>query len=355
MVPARKVTARSLLGAMRSRAWVLEGNERSGGDPLRLFFAGGEKQKEYLRLIAFAGEVREHYLGEQGAWRTLRMLGRNRVAVDIAMIEGGMVQDWLYRQPGDRVLPMWLRTVVDIPLVASRRSAREDMRRIQVNSLGYHVTTDLASVRAFHQSMYRPFILAGHGRSAVETSQASMVAKVREGKCELLTVTMGGQDIAGVLIVREPIPQLWCAGVLNADPRWRRAGAIPATYVFASEHLVQQGFSQMSMGLSRGFLADGVLQYKNKWDHRIFTCTSIGFLLRVCQVTPGTRAFLCTNPFVYREDDRLYGAVFVDPGSVEGVLDPAAVTDRYRVDGLAGVHVFRADMASSHPEATVPL
>lgn len=311
---AEPVSAGMLRWAWRQHAWLLTGQERTTGAPLRLFYAGTDKQRAFFSSLAFRDTPALTDLGDLPFWRIRRIRRSGRMPrslggapVDLAVVEGHAAHQWLYGRRGDYAIPVWIRTEVELPLRVANRSVAEDLRRIRKYGLGYEVTREAARVERFYQEAYLPSIEGSHGDSTVVVPWRSVSGAVERGDCELLAVTHEGRDVAGVLIRRQDPPRLWCGGVWQGDPTVRKMGAASATYWFAGQHLTEQGHRRMHMGLSRAFLRDGVLQFKAKWGHRITGCTTDRFLLRPLADTDATRAFLTANPFVARAGRYLVG------------------------------------------------
>ncbi len=87
-------------------------------------------------------------------------------------------------------------------------------------------------------------------------------------------------------------------------------------------------------------LRDGVLQIKRKWSQRLTDTANYGCALRVLAGTPAVRAFLCNNPFVFKRDGRLFGAVFVDGDKPLTADDIRQLDKDYFHPGLARLRIY---------------
>jgi hypothetical protein len=335
-----KTLLKEFIGVLRSGIWVLEGNETASGEPLKVFFAGSETQKAHLSGLAFGGTCKEHYYGKLYFWNILYWLRINRHQCDIAILEGSRLHRFLYKKSSDFFMPIWLKTKVAIPLLVTSRSYKEDIRRIRKCQLSYEITREDDKVDNFYHHMYRPAVNASHGKSTIEIGYDNMKKLLDQDKCVLLLVIKEGMSIAGALIILGNLPRLWAIGVRSGDLTYRKCSANTAAYHFGAQYLTEQGYQTMHLGMSRGFLNDGILQYKNKWDQRVTGCDSSGFILKILRVTAGTKSFLINNPFVYLNDEKLYGAVFIGSDNQDSEKDFKHLRKKYFLNGLSGLNVF---------------
>lgn len=336
-----KTLLKEFIGVLRSGIWVLEGNETASDEPLKVFFAGSETQKAHLSGLAFGGTCKEQYYGKLYFWNILYWLRTNRRQCDIAILEGSRLHRFLYKKSSDFFIPIWIKSRVAIPLLVATHSYKTDIKRIRKCQLSYEITRESDKVDDFYHNIYRPAVNRSHGESTIEIDYDNMMRLLGQDKCVLLLVIKEGVSIAGVLIILSNIPRLWAAGVCSDDPAYQRTcGAYTAIYHFTSQYLAEQGYQTMHLGMSRGFLNDGILQYKNKWNHQVTGCDSSGFVLKILCATAGTDSFLMNNPFVYLEDEKLYGAVFIGSDKQDSEKDLKRLRKRYYLAGLSGLKVF---------------
>jgi hypothetical protein len=335
-----KTLLKKFLGVLRSGVWCLDGIESASSESLTVLFAGSEKQKAHLSEMSFSGKCTERYLGKLYFWQILNLLRTNKSRCDIAIIEGDRWHRFLYKKSSDFFLPIWLKTSVAIPLLVTSRSYKEDIRRIRKAGLTYEITRESDRVDDFYHNMYRPAVNQSHGESTIEISYDSMKKMVDDGKCVLLLVIKDGVSIAGVLLVLGDLPRLWATGVRPGDPAYLKYSANTATYHFGAQYLSEQGYQAMHLGMSRSFLNDGILQYKNKWDQQVVGSDNSGFIVKVPRVTAGSKNFLINNPFVYISNEKLYGAVFIDSDKQYSEKDFKHLQKKYFLAGLSGLKVF---------------
>lgn len=331
------------LGALRSGVWVIKGAERLTGEPFSLLFVGSEKQKAYVLRVAFNDEYVETDLGKLYAWQILFLLRVNRHDCDVAMIEGGGLHRSIYQNKSDYFLPLWLKSIAATPLRVTGNSLKEDLRVIRKAALRYEVTTEMAKLDDFYNCMYLPTINARHGDTTIETEYSVMEQQIAENQGVLLLVFKDDVSIAGVFVSLEEIPRLWTLGIRDYKQEYRSYCASTAAYMFAAEYLAAQGYSTMHLGMSRGFLNDGILQYKKKFSQQIIGAGDPGFILKMLRNNKATDNFLSSNPFVYLNEKSLIGAVFLDKEQPESEKGMNRLKKKYEIMGLSGLEFYVKD------------
>jgi hypothetical protein len=252
-------------------------------------------------------------------------------------------------------VPGWVTGEVNLPLdpaVLQSDTLRSDLRRIRKNALSYHVTKNTEHFNDFYGHMYVPYVTQAHGDSAVILPHETMRAYFKN--CELLRVLRAGQPIAAVLIAYDqPIPRLCSMGIRDARREFVRDGAIGALYHFALGYLQEKGFTKACFGLSRGFLLDGVLQYKRKFGMRLSRAGNEWFAMRILSDGPATRGMLRHVPLVIERDGLLFGVVFLDTDTgVVSEEDFLRLDKRFFVEGLSRLLVVLLN--DSMPIAAIP-
>lgn len=306
-------------------------------------FCGNRIHKNYISELAFGSNKSESYLGKLYLWHILFLIIFNKKKCSLIVIEGNNLHQFIFVKKDSFFIPVWIKGIVDIPLVATNRSLKEDMRVIRKNQLDFMVTTDLDHIYDFYHNMYLPSIRVRHEERAFEIDFSSIQKEVENCDCKLLLVTQENKTISGVLLVDGNIPRLWVSGVRDANPIFWKCGAIGATYYFASLYWAERGYKQMNLGLTRGFLNDGVLQYKKKLNFVITGHDPNGFIIKPLNISSGLVAFLIGNPFVYLNDNKLISAVFMkkDKKSLNKVSEERQ--KKYDIKGLNGLNIFLYD------------
>jgi hypothetical protein len=158
--------------------------------------------------------------------------------------------------------------------------------------------------------------------------------------CELFLVTQDGQDIAGGILVYDGSDKVraWSLGVKDGDDCWVRAGALVAFEHLQTEYLLEKGFSRVHRGASRPFLNDGALSFKKKRGMEITDNTRQRFIIMPLHDRPGVRALLQQNPFIYEDEGKLKGAIFVS-GEI-APEDAVRLHHDWYIPGLDGLTLF---------------
>ncbi len=294
----------------------VESVETGGRPPLAMLFSGANPSKSFFLGLAFEGSRRETDLG------TVRLrevfhpgFAAEKHCALIAVETNQSHFAWL-KQDGWFFIPIWVAGGVRLPVTKeaiNNNSVKNDLRKIRRQELEYSVTQDEARFADFYHHMHVPFVQKTYGDEAVFDTLAEKRAQCE--KFDLLFVRKKDRpdyDLAGVLIVYEPAgPRFWSIGVRQDGVDHAREGVVAALYHFAFEYLAPK-HPWMSLGSSRAFLHDGVLNFKRKLSQSLDGGNWTGFALKVAALTPGAKNFLLKNPFIFLADGALHAAVFVD-------------------------------------------
>jgi len=302
----------SLKRIIRSKAWIIEGTEVASGEHLNVIYLGEEVQKNYITDLIFNGNCKEKYIEKKSLWPLFHLI-KNLSQCSLMIIEGNYHDYKSDTEKGEFFIPLWLHSNVDIPLVASNKSAKEDLRRIKKNQLEYVVTREPNQFHDFFYNMYLPYVKNRHQDRTLLMGYDIMMQRAKDETCELLLVKKDSESIAGTLIVfKEKLPKLWSIGVKDGNLSYLKTGVVAATYYFSSLYLVGRGYEKMNTGSLRAFLKDGVLQYKKKWGVRVSSHDTKGFLLKPLSRSEGLKGFFSRNPFVFVNEGKLSSAVFIE-------------------------------------------
>jgi hypothetical protein len=326
----------------RTNAWLLEGKERTSGQPLSVLFVGVRNNRNYIAKIFF-GElwtVKEHTRIWKSRWlqRALDVDGSH----DLAVVQLETPQSVAETGATMFQVPCWVRGEKDVrafPEYAQRSNhIKSDIRRIRKNRLGFRVTNEPEEFDHFYHSMYLPYIQKVFGDHAFLMTYEDMQAAIPH--CELFLITQDGQDIAGGILIYDGSNKVrgWSLGVKDGDDCWVRAGALAAFEHLQTEYLLEKGFTRLHRGGSRPFLNDGALSFKKNRGMEITSHTQQRFIIVPLRDRPGVRALLQQNPFVYEDEGKLKGAIFV---SGETALEDTVRLHRdWYVPGLDGLTLF---------------
>ena len=338
-LPARLV--HWLTHVLRPDQWIITGEEIANKQQLAIIYTGSKERKNYLIQLAFGSSYRENYVGK--TW--------------LMVTEVPKVFRILFERKKCFYIPCWISGEVDISVdiysFTKNRSLKSDMCRIRKNKLQFELTNDLPQFHNFYYNMYLPYITRAHGSRAVIMKYAYMEKEFRN--CTLLLIKKEKAYIAGILLVYgKNSVRLWTLGVRDGSFDYVKDGAIGALFYFAVHYLQEKGYERVHFGLSRAFLKDGVLKYKNKWNQKIIGTAGMGFLMKPLLRTTGVKGFLLNNPFLFMDKKRLNGAIFVEIDEPLSEKDFGKIYKDYSLTGMNKLYVYRFGDGNSKVQENVP-
>jgi hypothetical protein len=336
--------AREVLGRYLRPVWLLEGNERGSGLPLRVLFAGQLENMNYLAHLAFAPTPVKTSLGRRGLWRLLPPGTTWPLrGADLLFLEMPERLRRRYEKRFEFFIPSWVGGEVDLAHARERwqrsRHAKEDLRRMRNRQMTIEVTRDAAAFEMFYSQMYLPYIRTTYGDRAFLMSREDMVAA--HDHAELVFLKVHGEAVIGQIVLYERTQvRAWSRGVKDGDRAHLKGGTMNALDYLLFQYLTGQGHRSVHMGASRPFLCDGVLNYKKRLGMRITDHGGRWLALRYRADSPGARSFLAGNPFIHADGQRLKGAVFGDPVALGSEQACAHYCAQYEIAGLSKTALF---------------
>jgi len=328
-----------LLKLIKPNIWILENNDKATQKTLKIIYIGSSMHKNYIVRTVFNDACDELYLGKKFIWHAYYLVSKNRYKCSLAIIEGTFLDKFLYNSTQDFLVPIWIESFVDLPLVATNKAAKEDFRRVRKNKLEYIVTRDSQKIYDFYHDMYSQITKVKYKNEAFEISYNSVVQKMKKKCTGLLLIKKEDTFISGSIINRcSDIPNLWINGI--KDTKYMKDRALVATYIFPCEYLCKQGYKKLSFGYTRSFLNDGVLNYKKKWQITLKTASQRGYILKPLKATEALEDFFISNPFIYMKDNKLYGAVFINENENYSQENYEKFKKQYYTKGLSELNIF---------------
>jgi len=183
-----------------------------------------------------------------------------------------------FRARGWIVVPGLVRSVLDLSgswediTARFSRSARRAVRRIEQDGLRYRILRPYEWLRSFYNEMYLPYCRVRFGEEPV-IKKFEFVRALAEDAALLIVGPDTGKrhlsfdEAAGAVLIRPAAGRasLLLSGIRGPAQAALKQGVVEALYYFAIVWAHQEGFTKLDMGLSHGFLADGVLRFKSKW------------------------------------------------------------------------------------------
>ena len=299
-------------------AWSISNRHNSNKYMRVLFIGKNEINKNYFCNLLFNKNFDEIYLGKLGIWGLFCYLWEFKKDYDLIIVNSWVKLCNLFKSRSNFVIPTWIGCEIDLccdigSQSISKRTLKSNLRKIERGNLSYSITKDPVDFHFFYYNMHLPYISKRHGDSAFKISYAEMKKSFENG--ELLQIKEGQEIVAGVIIdykVMKGIPRMTKLGVLRGDFNYVKRGAIIALYYYTIQYLKQRNHKKISLGLTRPFFSDGVLQYKLNWGAKIVCESSNAFLISILSQKKCLKSFLSSNPFIIQDRNNLNLATFYD-------------------------------------------
>lgn len=338
---------------LRLDLWFIEGEEITTKHKLTIFYAGEEKNKNYLVQLAFDNSYREQYIGKTWLWKIFKTVKEKGNDYSLVATEVHKYFRIFLKKEKCVYIPCWISGEVDISSFIKKDSVKTDMRKIRKNKLNFEVTNGLSQLHNFYNNMYLPYITKVHGNRAIVMEYDFIKKKFRT--CDLLFIKKGKEYIAGNLIAyTKDKVRVWYVGVKDGCTDYMKNGAIAALYYFSVHYLREKGFKRVGFGNSRAFLNDGVLQFKKKRGIQIVDTSETGVLIKPLSKTPGIMGFFLNNPFIYMDKGRFNGAIFVESDQSFSEKDFKKIYSSYYLRGLSKLFIYRFEESASGTQEIVP-
>jgi hypothetical protein len=335
---------RESLRFLYPRFWLIEGVEKRSGDPLSLIWCGPGRQRAMISSRIFGdGDTNRRYIGRHIPARLDSLRRKHNCALSVIAAHRDMLSR--FATEGDYVVPWWIGSESEIDAengVVHTKPVKRLLRSIRSNEFSYDVDNSATTFRYFHEKMYLPTIVASHGEAALPSSVDDRLSQLSAGDIELLVIKIGTKPVCGIVLdYRGETPALRDIGVIGADRELQRKGAIGAAYVFSFKYLASNGFAKASLGHSRCFLDDGILNFKQKWRPVLTEPSCECFLLGVFKLDNASRSVLRASSFVSGDTDDLQFVFF--SANEDDEQDNAAKRKRlssiYKVTKAASVDI----------------
>jgi hypothetical protein len=332
----------SLIEFLWPNVWIMDGFESSSGQVLKLLYSGDGMQKNYIASLVYEADCQEMALGRIFLIRLYFITAFNLKRCSLSIIEGYDLNRLFFKSKKDFFVPLWLRGEADTPLKARNKSAKDDLRKIRKHKLNFIIGDSEEHYKLFYSEMYLPTVIGRHQKSAIVMDWDHMMREANKGQCQLILVEKSKDYIAGmVCVTSETPPRLWSVGVRENDRYLSRLGALAASYYFATVFLNENGHDKVHMGLTRSFLSDGVLNFKKKWGTVFSSHGRRGFIIKPLNPSAGLMAFLCRNPFVQKEKDKLVETMFLLKDQPLSDKECQAIIKKYKLQGTSGLKILR--------------
>ena len=344
------------INVLRFDLWVIIGEEIKSKQTLGILYAGSEENKNYMVNLAFDSPYEENYIGNMWIWGVLKKVKeKNNCSLMVAEVPNFFSlffknKKWFY-------IPCWIYGDInisnEIPSLVTKESLKSDIRRVKKNNLSFESTNEISHLYDFYHNMYLPYITETHNNEAIVKEYDFLKENFKN--CDLIFIKSKEEYIGGCLIgYAEKRARLWCMGVKNGNRDYLQQGVVGAIYYFSVCYLKDRGFRKAELGGARAFLKDGVLQYKKKWGMRITVASPTGFLVNILPEKKSAKGFFLNNPFIYMDNGKLEGAVFIENDPLLSEKDLRKIYKDYYRHGISKLIIYRFGGGGSRAKETVP-
>ena len=266
-----------------------------------------------------------------------------RVDLVFVIMEGFFSR--LLKWQGFIVIPEWVLFRLDLSKQfpeawnlskSKNKSLHENLREFRRHNYSFEMTQDQAKLEYFYNQMYLPYATKRFEELTSTASFHDMGRLFKKG--QLLLVKKGYDYVSGNMLVRISDDTIFAhsLGITEGNIEYLKAGALTAVYYFAILWAKKMGYKWMDFGHCRSFLKDGVFKYKKYWGMEIKISERVTgiFGIKICNYCQGVQNFLENNPFVFIDQGKLKGLIFVNNSHEISFKEVQACVKSYAIPGL---------------------
>ncbi|KAF0192808.1 MAG: hypothetical protein FD165_578 [Gammaproteobacteria bacterium] len=335
--------ARSFIRSWRLPRWEVSGKERFSDLPISLVYFGHDFGFRTISQKIFAPGYTAKRTGSAWLGAPGFPLTPTNQAGDIVAIEIDPVR-WRARDTGSGfLLPLWSRTSILVEdacrQMQTSSSLKDDLRRIRKNNIVCETAGNSRDLRTFYERMYMPYIAARHGELSLPDSWETIVETERCGEL-IFAKGADGEPIGGIVVGRNAENMYARSlGLISHEKELLKTGVMSALYLACFERARSYGYDRVGFGLTGSFLNDGLLRFKKKWGLQLVDECKQGIWLQFNNATPAVGSFLTNNPFIYRQDDKIHGATFVEGSELMDDESLRKLHSYYYLPGMESLHI----------------
>jgi len=326
-----------------SSIFIMRGNEKNSGFPMRSLIIGGRIIALYLASIVYGENFKIEKTREFAFHGTRPKLSYGKVDMIIAAknsLSSGFPADDFIAIPKEVYFTLDLSHQLESIFSRLNRRRRRSIQTIKKLGYSYEITDDDKKFRLFYNKMYCPHISKRHGSFVTLESFAYLKQLFKKGG--LLLVKRDNTYVSGILycLIKKTV---WtpCMGIFeeHAKDKYVARTAGDALLYFLILWAKEQGYNEINYGNSRPFLNDGIVRYKREWQMKVHQHGERFILARPCNFEKGVRSFLEGNPFIFFDRQRLKGVVFVDREHPVTIGEAENIFRQYYAPGMTSLLV----------------
>ena len=277
----------------KDRSTTIVNFHLSGSD---LFFSGEPVFETYL-------EDRFRGMGFEEIKKSRRIDSKND-KIDILKVNRLFQNE--YRNKGYLIAPDWVRAVLPLDkndiMANFNRSAKRSLKELEENNFSYFIIQASKILERFYEEFYKPYIKSIYGESGIIKDYS--VLKLFARKSYIINIKCESQTAALVFVI--PAKNSWlhvyAAGLREDLPGDLKEISQAAIYNYSIEIAKAHKFNRVDFGLNRGFLNDGILNYKRKWGCSFIKPEESVYDIAFRANSSMVKALLDSNPLLINDD-----------------------------------------------------
>lgn len=313
-----------------SSIFILSGNEKNSGFPIRSLVVGNRIIALYLASIIYNGDFDIEEVREFAFHGTEPKINARKMDIIIVLtnsLSSSSPANEFIAIPNEVNFTFDLSHQLETIFSKLNRRRRRSIQMLKKLGYSYEITDDDTKFRLFYDKMYCPYVSERHKPFVKLESFAYLKQLFKKGG--LLLVKRDKTYVSGILfsLVNKTV---WtpCMGIFeeHAQDKHVTRTAGDALLYFLIIWAKEQGYNKINYGNSKPFLNDGVVRYKREWQMSVRQHGERLILTKPCNFEKGVRSFLMGNPFIFFDGQSLKGLAFVDHehpvtrGEVEKIL-----------------------------------
>lgn len=335
--------------------WIIDGREKHGGGDFRILFSGTEENKNFISCLCLAEETSVNPLGINRLWNMGKINQSLNPRCNLIIIQAPERYRRFIRPRPHFNIPEWIYCEINLSqpietLTNKNHSGKSNMRKITQYGLDFEVTGDREQFDMFYDTMYSKYVCSRYeGQLFPLNFDQDLIAN-----SQLLLIKQDSNYLGGVILYFPPdgsVPSIHSMGITDGNPEYVKMGVSHAVYFYSLKYLREQGYTRVSLGLSKAFLNDGVLRKKRYWsaEARRPGKDRMMYSINIQSRDAATLSFLENNPFIYLDHDTLRAAMFSrDCTGLDDERKVRKMKKQYLMNGIPDIDLF-----TFGPEGTI--
>jgi len=299
-------------------AYLVQGKEKHSKEKMNVLFCGDKNSLKYISNFLFSDDPNIKYIGRYPIWKLAKIYSTLSKDVDVIIFKTDRFLSKFLQKKGFITLPAWINMKLDITKSLEeisknfKKSAKEDIRRIERHGYSYEVTDDPKKFDEFYYNLRQPYFIKRIGEQALPGSTSYFEVKNGFESGKLFLIKDGDKYISGFIIInhrKETNPHFM--GILESP--YLDEGAGSALFYNFITWAKRHDIKILNFGHTRTFLNEGAFRFKRKWGMTAEIDRSFFGMFAFKFNNFKTRAvyeFFEKNPFLYIDKNKLKGFVF---------------------------------------------